>query len=317
MNYEIFKGRDLGQDVLTPEQLRLREEVLGGEIAGLIIGGPPGTGKTVLAEFLIDAFGIRKEDLFLAGQERRLQAGVGDEASGMMTRTPEQDAELDAEQLQRMENVKPEDISKGRVILIESHLGPILRNIAREANPNLPPMITIEPTAPKKVRMRWIRDRSIRKQTEEIAKLEEKLGKLLHRDSPDAPLAEPEIIEHLYDKLKAEKAKHFTLASVTKHENDRDAGDTARFQEIYPWAIGIKNLYDPDLVDEHGQKIYDIVIPVADLKLEEVPGVALERIIGYRRALEAEANRPVLIEDDFPRPGDSRLIQGALRNQLS
>ena len=309
---QSIEGQGINQEVLTPEQLRLREEILGDEIAGIIIGGASGTGKTKLARFLISAFGVSEEDWFLAGQERRISAGTGDEASGMIKRLPEDDEDMDQKQSRKMANAR-----KGKLIIIESHLGPILRNIVREHNPNLPPMITLEPTAPKKVRMRWIRNRSIKDQRENIAKLEENIDKLKHPENYAIPFAGDETLEEFQAKLDAEKAKRFTLTSVTRHEDEREAGDNARFQEIYPWAKGIRHLHAPELVDDKKQRVYDIVIPVADLKLEEVPQVALAKIIGYRRAMEAETNRPVLIEDDFPRPGDSRMIYQALRDQPS
>jgi cytidylate kinase len=305
-----IEGQGIEFGILTPEQILLRKEILGGEIAAIIIGGASGTGKTKLAEAVIMALGIPEEDYYLVGQGTRSDTGAGQKAQGFMERPITQDRNVDQEQIEMILRASP-----GKPVVIESHLGPFLRNVARQQNPNLPPMITLEPTAPKRVRMRWIRDRSIKDQQEEIARLEEKLEKLLHPDSPDAPLAEPEVIELLYTKLQDEQAKHFSITSVTKDESEREARDNARFQTIHPWAVGIKHLHSPEIVDGSGQRIYDIVIPVADLKLEEVPGVVLERIIGYRRALEAEKYRPVLIEDDFPRAGDARVIEQALRNQ--
>ena len=293
---------------LTPEQLRLREEVLGGEIAAIIIGGASGSGKTKLAEAIIADLGIPEEDYYLVGQGTRSDTGAGQRAQGFMERPPTQDRDVDQEQIAMILRASPD-----RPVVIESRLGPFLRNVARQQNPNLPPIITLEPTAPKRVRMRWIRNRSIKDQQEEIAMLEEKIERLLDPQNLDAPLAEPEVMERLYARLHAERNKHFSVPSVTKHENEREERDNARFQAIHPWAVGIRHLYAPELVDATGQRIYDIVIPVADLGLDEVPEKTFERIIGYRRATEAEANRPVVIDDDFPRPGDARIIYEALR----
>jgi len=50
-----------------------------------------------------------------------------------------------------------------------------------------------------------------------------------------------------------------TLAELAEGEREREARDMAIWKSLHPW-LDAENLFDPDLTDENGRPVYDLVV---------------------------------------------------------
>jgi cytidylate kinase len=267
-----------GRQVL-PEQLALRESVLGGTIGSIIIGGDAGTGTSGLARSISDELEISPENTFLVGQVVRQFKKLDPETQTLLDRM------VDETQENRILKTNPSNPA-----IVESRLGPYLLSRARTTNPALSLIaISIELTAPKDTRMRRIRIRSI---DDSIIDTQEELVDV-YRDEASADVVTP-LLERL-TALETErvlapkdgKLREFSLASITREEDRRKREDIERFRNTYPWFqdLDIPDPFFPGVV-AYGKRVYDISIPTQHLTQKQVAQEVLRQIREFRQSEE-------------------------------
>jgi cytidylate kinase len=233
------------------------------------VAGDTFTGKTGLAERLAKRLKFPKASTFLVGQRMRETEKAGQGAQGFIPRDLAIDKAFDLRQDDIISDATTE-----KPALLESRLAALKAKRIRPLD-----SVSILLLASEGERKR----RAVRRTTDDLNKrINEVKKRLPGETNPIIVEGDRFVLATLRDQLATLDADE-----IWEQEKGRESGDEDRYRELYPWFNEIKGGYmDPELTDENGRPIYDIVVMTGGHEPEAVYNLVCEAIIKFRQDKE-------------------------------
>lgn len=290
---ELFANRKASVVGKIPETVpairRLtRVEVLGdperedASITVVTIAGNSYTGKTGLAEKLGKRMKFKKNKIFLVGNFMREAKRAGREAQGTLPQDKELDEKSDAKQSEIALDATTQEPA-----LLESRLAALrVKEIRKEHPEQRINSVSILLLASDDIR----KERAMKRTTDEIKKRIRQITTEVH----ELEQAEQTDINSILLKgarvrldYQRQRLDNLDINELWEEELGRQRDDQAEYREIYPWLSNYQQDYmDPELTDEYGNHVYDIVFDTSPYKPEEVYDRICEEIRRFRQSRE-------------------------------
>jgi cytidylate kinase len=277
--------------VKTPEVKPLRRHLTRAEVLGapedptsitiVTIGGKSYTGKTSAGQKVSGRLDFDRENVFFVGDFMREQKHAGRGAQGAMTEDEELDKKSD--KLQCKIARRANAASPG---FLESRLAaPMVKRFIKE-NPELNVnAVTVLLLAPDEIRQQRALQRTSVEIRKRISEIRKEIRELQSETNPDQIL-----IEGARLRLRAEdyKLKNLDIEELWNEELQREKNDQASYRRMYPWLKGYEKDYmDPELTDEYGNRVYDIVVDTGGKTQEETYDEICQKIRDLREERKA------------------------------
>lgn len=261
-----------------------RREVFGNpelptSITVATVGGESYTGKTGFAESLGKQTKLGKDNIFLVGNFMREAKKTGQIAQGTFKEDQKLDEASDAIQKDMILTS-----NRRNPKLLESRLAALLaKNESREHQDlNINSVSVLLLATPEKRKQRALQrttinlNKRIKEITAEIRDLEEAGAEAILIDGAKTRRnAQQQMLDAL------------DINVLWEEELRRQREDEEEYRRIYPWLSDYEKYYmDPELTDEHGNRVYDIVINTDTYTPEEVYNMVCEEIIKFRKEKE-------------------------------